>query len=72
MLPVSITRDDGRKFKLYLAKERGDFSDDTRWFCEYREDKTEYELEVQRCADSESDARAATLIYLLENELYRV
>ena len=72
LLPVETVKGekkDKKLFHIYLAKERGDFSDDVRYFVEYHERKDNYEVEVQRCADTEADARAKMLIYLLENSL---
>jgi hypothetical protein len=72
MLPVEIERKDRKRFHAYIAKERGDFSDEVRYFVEYQErnkGEENYEIEVQRCAGTEADARAKMLIYLLENRL---
>ena len=72
MLPVEIEigeKKDQKRFHIYLAKEYGDFSDEVQYFVEYQERKTNYGLEVQRCADTEADTCAKMLIYLLENKL---
>lgn len=66
-LPLFVEQDK-KKFKLYLAKnEYGE------WFVEYHEwslkQLDNYELLVQRHADTESEARAKMLIYLIENKL---
>lgn len=57
-----------KRYKLYLAK-----SENGEWFIEYQEwslhKLDSYELLVQRNADTEADARAKMLIYLLENKL---
>src|ERR1035437_1002283 len=72
ILPVEIVKGekkDRKQFHIYLAKEHGDFSEEVRSFVEYQERKTDYEVEVQRCAETEADARAEMLIYLIENGL---
>jgi hypothetical protein len=72
LLPTEIEKPDKKRFKVYLAKERGDFQDETRWFVEYQSMGTgTMELECQRCADTEADARAKMLIYLVENGLVK-
>lgn len=70
MLPISITRSDKQKFSPVFYKNRGDFHDETRWSIEYSSYTLDNgEIEVQRVADTEADARAKMLIYLLENKL---
>lgn len=58
-------------FDLYLAK-----NESGEWFVEYQCQGTEpedgYELLVQRNADTEADARAKCLIYLIESGLIKV
>lgn len=57
-----------KRYKLYFAKNEHD-----EYFVEYQEwslrTQDAYELLIQRSADTEADARATMLIYLLENKL---
>lgn len=70
MLPISITRKDKQKFSPAFYKNRGDFSDEVRWSIEYSSYSLDNgEIEVQRVGDTEADARAKMLIYLVENHL---
>jgi hypothetical protein len=72
LLPYTI--DNGRQlFNLQMFKCTGNFRDESRYSLEYNsilKDKNgAYEMEVQRGDESEADARAKMLIYLLENKL---
>jgi hypothetical protein len=69
LLPLTV-QEEKKTYRLHLSKEEGDFSDEIRWFIEYRNrDAIGYTLLVQRCAETEADARARALIYLVENKL---
>lgn len=71
MLPSFIyigEKKNKKTYKLYLAKNKNN-----EWFVEYHEWNLKraenYELLVQRNADTEADAKAEMLCFLLENKL---